>query len=114
MRAAGPHLIVRLPEARKETEGGVKLVDNSKQDWAYGRVISVGEDVPTVNGHPKAESGEIVVFNKLGAEALDLDPHKGESGLLIIHHEMIYARADDADLVALKLPVPSNEDLVAA
>lgn len=121
MRAAGPHLIVRLPEARKETEGGVKLADNSKQEFAYGRVISVGEDVPWRqqrgdNGlvdARKAEVGEIVTFSKIGPESMELDPHKDETGLVVIHHEMILTVLDDADIVRLKLPMPSNEDLVA-
>lgn len=113
MRALGEHLIVRLPSKQEKTEGGVVLPDSVTQEWTYGRVVSVGDRVPSCPGealvsiHKIVYPGDIVVFDKLGLKPFDLNPNAEEAGLVFIHHEMLLSVIDEALLTERKLPLPA-------
>ena len=65
---------------RTKTEGGIILPDSSGDPQAYGKVISLGEDIKNL------KVGDIIVFHNHGGQASLI----GKSLLRILKYEEIY------------------------
>jgi co-chaperonin GroES (HSP10) len=102
-KAYGKHLLIRIPSKKKtETDGGIQLPDNFGQKFAYGRIVSMGDDV---HGHGLM-NGDCVLFDHLGARKLELDPVKDE-GIFVVHESGIFGVIPETELVERKVPVPA-------
>lgn len=102
MQAQGEHLLVRLPNKKKSTEGGLLLPDNFGQIQAYGRVVSAGAKV---NEFVRVAEGDIVCFDAMGKRDVELDATK-DSDLTVLHATQVFFTLAEEQLVARKLPIP--------
>lgn len=111
MQAQGEHLLVRLPNKQKATEGGLLLPDNFGQVQAYGRIVSMGDKVLDLLGDadregPAPAPGVLVCFDAMGARDVELDSLK-DSELRVLHASQVFFTMVDKQLEARKLPLPS-------
>jgi len=104
MEAQGEHVLIRKPDPKKATEGGIALPDVIDQVYSYGRVMSVGSKVAAFGVDVAA--GEYVVFEASASTALELDPHKDkDANLVSTHAAAIYCKISKEELEARKLPL---------
>src|SRR5436190_20128396 len=107
MKAVGEYLIVRIPEPKMKTEGGIELPGDTKQQFYYGRVESVGEAVSTI------EPGGYVVFEPQAAMPIELNPLRpGSSRIVIVGREQVLAEIDADELLSMSLAI--CEQLIVA
>ncbi len=100
MQALGEYLIVRLPDPKKKTEGGIELPEDSKQAFYYGKVESSGgSDANFVC------ADTYVVFDPQGAVPIQLDPLAAESKIMVLHQEQVFATITIDELRRMGLPV---------
>lgn len=91
---------------RTKTEGGIIIPEGSGDPQAYGKVLSLGEDIKTL------KVGDIIVFHNHGGQAGLI----GKSLLRILKYEEIYGILEHEEtiksLVHLEIGAISKEGTV--
>jgi co-chaperonin GroES (HSP10) len=103
MKAQGEHVLIRKPNRKKALDSGIILPDANEQTYFYGRVLSVGPKVSDLGVSVK--EGDIVVYDKHGAVAVELDPMK-DGDLDMAHGTQVFLTLVEEQLEKRKLPIP--------
>lgn len=68
VKAIKDKIVVEVLKQDEKTEGGIIIPATAERDpQGYGRVLSVGEEVPTI------KEGDIILFAKFGGQAILID-----------------------------------------
>lgn len=103
MKAIGAHLLIRKPP-KKDKEGEIILPLEFEQVYAYGKVLSVGDQVASVLGGVVIKEGDLVCYDHFGSRTLEMS-HK-DSELVVVHASQLFCTIAAEQLEARKLPLP--------
>lgn len=68
VKAVKDKIVVEVLKQEEKTEGGIIIPATAEKDpQGYGRVLSVGEEVPTI------KEGDIILFAKFGGQVMLID-----------------------------------------
>lgn len=102
MEAKGEHLLIKKPNQKKASEGGILMPDNYDRTVSYGRVMSSGDQAIDEVGNL---TGRCVAFDPAGVRELELDALK-DADVVVVHYSQVFCTIEDADLEMRKLPIP--------
>ena len=76
---------------RAKTEGGLVIPDSATLDpQSYGRIVSVGEDVPDT-----IKSGDVITFHRNGGMATVFK----RQAFRVLKYDEIYGKVEDEDII---------------
>lgn len=81
LKPLGDRVLIKMPEAQKQSSGGVLLATESAEKPNFGTVVAVGDGKPKEDGaapeKPNLKLGSTVLYSKYsGTEFEDLDDEK--------------------------------------
>lgn len=81
LRPLGTRLVIKLVEAREETESGIILTGNAKEEPKIAEVLAIGEEILSDDKKKdELKIGDRVVFSEYAGKKVDLD---GEEYIVI-------------------------------
>jgi hypothetical protein len=105
LKAAGEHIVVRIPTPKTQSEGGIELPQHVQEQqrsrFMYGRIESIGI---VAREKIAKDMDDYAIFDPNGKIEIELDPVK-RSGIAALHWSQVLATVSGNDLEDANLPI---------